>query len=317
MARTLVPILYVISLSAFGIRVLLGSSLGQGTLLYIATPFAISVLLFAVTRPAKREGLWWGYLNHLRIATIVFLATSFLLMEGFICVLMFMPIYYLMITIGYIFTWLFRQKGQSRVNSFVLPAIIAVLISEGLLESTTIEREQSATYITTTDQNIAQLKENMAAPISFDKKRGWFLSIFPLPDRIEAGSLGVGDVHRLHFTYKRWVWSNIHHGTMDIRITDVQAQKIQTTITRNTAYLSHYMEIHGTEVLFTPLDNGGTQISLTVKYKRLLDPAWYFGPMQHLAAKQSAKYLVDTIIARTPTKGGKDERQKSNWQYSI
>jgi len=85
---------------------------------------------------------------------------------------------------------------------------------------------------------------------------------------------------------------------MDVLIAEVEPEYIRTEITKNTAYLSHYMEVKGTDVYFKPLENGQTEVSLTVKYKRLLDPAWYFGPMQQFAAEQSAKYLMDTIIIR-------------------
>ena len=85
---------------------------------------------------------------------------------------------------------------------------------------------------------------------------------------------------------------------MLIRIAEVTPQHIRTEITRNTSYLSHYMKIDGTDVQFTPLDDGKTRIGLTVKYHRLLDPSWYFGPMQQLAAEQSARYLVQSIIVR-------------------
>jgi hypothetical protein len=78
----------------------------------------------------------------------------------------------------------------------------------------------------------------------------------------------------------------------------VSPRRIRTEIVRNTAYLSHYMRIDGTEVLFDPLPGGRTRVSLTVKYHRLLDPAWYFGPMEQLAAEQSARYLVENIIVR-------------------
>ena len=88
---------------------------------------------------------------------------------------------------------------------------------------------------------------------------------------------------------------------MDILISKVNATHIQTRITKNTAYLANYAKIEGTDVHFTPLDNGGTEVSLTVKYERSLDPVWYFGPMQKIAAEQSAKYLVDNIIIREPT----------------
>ena len=70
--------------------------LGQSrnsTLLYLAVPFGISVLLSQLTSRSERPSLGWRYLDHLRDATIVLLATSAFLYEGFVCVLMFMPIY--------------------------------------------------------------------------------------------------------------------------------------------------------------------------------------------------------------------------------
>ena len=33
----------------------------------------------------------------------------------------------------------------------------------------------------------------------------------------------------------------------------------------------------------------------TLRYKRLLDPAWYFGPWERYAAKLTADYLIQTV----------------------
>jgi hypothetical protein len=297
-------LLFIIGAAALTIRTLLDSNFGKGTLLYLLVPFAISIALTRFTHRSARPGRWWDYLNHIRFATIIFFATSALLFEGFICVLMFMPIYYALVTIGYIFAALLdrgKEEGGNRLGVYALPTLVMILASEGLLPATTVPRDRTATYVTVTDQNIETLKHNMASPIAFPAERYWFLRIFPLPDRIDAGSLGVGDVHRLHFTYKKWFFANYSEGEMLIRIAEVAPQHIRTEITRNTSYLSHYMKINGTDVRFTPLAGGRTRVALTVKYHRLLDPSWYFGPMQQLAAEQSARYLVDTIIVRAPS----------------
>jgi hypothetical protein len=294
-------LLFIIGASALLIRTLLDSEFGKGTLLYLLVPFAISISLTIFTRKSSRPGRGWDYLNHLRFATIIFFATSALLFEGFICVLMFMPIYYGVVTIGYLFAWALdraNERGGNNLNAYALPALVLLLASEGLLPSTTVPRDRTATYVTYTSQSIAALKSNMAAPISFPAERYWFLKMFPLPDRIEAGTLGVGDVHKLHFTYKKWFFANFSEGEMQIRIAAVEPRHIRTEIVGNTSYLSHYMKIDGTDVRFTPLSSGQTRVSLTVKYHRLLDPAWYFGPMQQLAAEQSALYLAETIIIR-------------------
>lgn len=85
---------------------------------------------------------------------------------------------------------------------------------------------------------------------------------------------------------------------MHVRIDKVSPDHIRTSITRNDSYLANYMRIDGTDIRFTPLESGGTRVALSVRYDRLLDPAWYFGPVQHHAAKQSAKLFLSDIIMR-------------------
>jgi len=303
MKNTLIPLGLITLAAAVVLRLLLESPFGQGTLVYIIVPFVISVALYMYTRRIENAGVWTRYLRHMLLATVIFFATSGILLEGFVCVLIFLPIYYFFVTIAYAIA-AGREKRKERGNigdvfrAYSLPAIVFMLASEGLLPSLVVPRDRTATYVTVTDQNIAVLKHNMAAPISFPAERNWFLKLFPLPDKIAAGSLGAGDVHNLHFTYRKWVFGNEHKGEMDVLIAEVEPEYIRTEITKNTAYLSHYMEVKGTDVYFKPLENGQTEVSLTVKYKRLLAPAWYFGPMQQFAAEQSAKYLMDTIIIR-------------------
>jgi len=299
--RIIVPLIVITLATASTIGLILNSRWGQGTLLYIIVPMLVSVVVYIFMREKSGTGAWARYWRHMLLATIIFLASSALLMEGFLCVLMFMPIYYIIVTITYavIAGGESNKKPDPNVfRSYVLPGIAIMMISEGLFPFTTIERERTATYITTTHQSIDELKANMAAPFELPSHRHWMLRLFPVPDRISAGTLKAGDVHNLHFTYKRWIWSNFQKGQMDILIAKNDPQHIQTRITNNTSYLSHYMNVEGTDVYFKPLEDGRTEVSLTVKYERLLDPAWYFGPLQQFAAKGSAEYLMENIIIR-------------------
>jgi len=50
----------------------------------------------------------------------------------------------------------------------------------------------------------------------------------------------------------------------------------------------------------TPLADGTTEVSLTIRYRRTLDPAWYFGPVQRKAIGESADYLLENIIGKMP-----------------
>jgi hypothetical protein len=296
-------ILFVVGAATLTARAILDSSFRNSTLLYLLVPFGISIALHLAIPEGEggdeNDGAVRRYGRHLRNATIVMLASSALLFEGFLCVLLFMPIYYVMITIGFLFSyWAERSSGGGRAGSYAIPLVVVVLATEGLAPPTTIDRRHQATWTETLPGTPASLQANMARPIAFKAKRHWFLWLFPLPTRVQAGTLRQGDVHRLHFVYKRWFFTNVAEGDMAIRIAEVSPQRIRTEIVQNDSYLSHYMKIDGTEVRFRDVGGGRTQVSLTVKYHRLLDPVWYFGPMEQLAAKQSARYLIDTIIAR-------------------
>jgi|GEM_PF-663133 len=307
-------LLLVIGIASLTIRALLDSDFGRGTLLYILVPFVISLVLAFFTKSSENSALTYRYLNHLRIATIIFFATSIVLFEGFICVLMFMPIYYFFVSLGFFFAWLTRDrseesKDKSLDNIFrvsVVPVLMLMLVSEGLIPNTTVERTGSATYVADSPLSITQLQSNMAKPIEFGSERHWFLQLFPMPDAVAAGSLNSGDVHKVHFTYKRWFFTNVHKGEMHIKIAKVTPEHVRTEITRNDSYLANYMDIGGTDIRFTPLPGGGTRVALTVRYERLLDPAWYFGPMQTVAAKQSAKQFLRDIIFRHPVEEAQD-----------
>jgi hypothetical protein len=292
-------IFFIICAATLTARAVLDSSFRNSTLLYLLIPFGISIALHLAIPITEGESPSHRYARHMRAATIVMLASSALLFEGFLCVLFFMPIYYLVVTIGFFFSWLAdRDGGGGHAGAYAIPAAVAVLAAEGLTGPTTVPRYNEATYTQILPGSIAALQANMAKPVMFEAKRHWFLWLFPMPTSVQAASLKAGDVHRLHFVYKRWFFANIQRGDMAIRITEVSRTRIRTEIVQNDSYLSHYMKIDGTEVRFRDVGGGRTQVSLTVKYHRLLDPSWYFGPMERLAARQSARYLIDSIIAR-------------------
>ena len=270
-------LLFTVGVFSFLIRLILDSNFANSAVLYVAIPFLVSFAIFQFTEKPKSRRLWMRYLAHLRAATVIMLSTSVVLCEGFICVLMFMPIYYLIVSLGFGAEALTRTNERGKRNKLkasVLPLVVAVLAIEGLSPSTSFERQNQVTRSVVVNASIDQLKANMAAEINLSARRHWFLSIFPLPVDIQAGTLNPGDVHKLDFIYKRWFFTNIDRGEFHLRIDEVSDDRVKTTVTRNTSYLAKYLNIQGTEVQFNPINNNQTEIALTIHYERLLDPAW-------------------------------------------
>lgn len=294
-------LLFLIGIGTLGVRTLLDSGFANSALLYIATPFIVSFLLFHFVPQPDNTTALRRYLRHVRDATIIMLGTSAFLFEGFLCVLFFMPIYYLVVTVGFLFGMFSRKEhpdDRHRLKASVIPLIVGVMAIEGTAPSTSFERRNDITRTYTIDADIASLQSNMALAIDLPAQRQWFLSVFPLPVDVKAGSLEAGDVHELDFIYKRWFFTNIQEGEFHLRIDAVSDTEVRTSVVRNTSYLSKYLKVRGTQIGFQVLPDGRTKVDLTISYDRLLDPAWYFAPMQRYAVEQSGDYFFDAVFAR-------------------
>lgn len=275
------------------------SPLVTSALLYVAVPFVCSVLMYFLLPEPRSTTPWRGYFRFLRNSTIVLLATAGLLGEGFLCVTMYMPIHYLVVSSVYLAAKMTRSPMASRRTVAWLFAAVALGSSvEGVTEATSRNRAEHVSATLLVPMPLTKIAHNMALPIAFGGPRPWPMALFPLAESVDAGSLQTGDVHWLRFAYARWFFANVDEGQFALRLAEVTPRRIVTEVIHNDAYFSRYLEIQGTTVDLLPVANG-TEVTLTISYRRLLDPAWYFGPLQRLVVRQSAEYLIEAVIARS------------------
>jgi hypothetical protein len=48
-------------------------------------------------------------------------------------------------------------------------------------------------------------------------------------------------------------------------------------------------------VTWEPIGRDATRVTWTLRYRRDLDPAWYFGPWERYATRLAAGYLIDAV----------------------
>jgi len=293
-------LLAIIGLASLAIQVLIRTGQDRTALLYLAVPYCVAVLI-TLLRPYEEHKAWWHeYLSHSATALVVFLASSVVLAEGFICVLMFMPIYFFGVTIGFIGRWMEvkRVGRRGKTYSTAIPLLVALFSMEGTSEITTFDRRNRATAIATTTASPETLLQNLATPFDLSSSDDWMLGLFPMPHTIEAGSLKAGDIHRVHTRYHRWFVTNTHEGEIELRIDSVTPQRVTVSFVRDTSYFSSYVKLIGSEIQISIGDDGLTQVSLTVSYERRLDPAWYFQPIQQYAMQTMAAHLIEEVLIR-------------------
>ena len=290
------------------VRLLIGYEFHHSALLYVGIPTLISWLLLQV-KPDPKPGSWTRkYWRHLLDALVVMFGSAMILFEGFLCVLMFLPIYLLMFFLtltGEHLVRYVRKRSGSTYGIQLLPLLLVVASIEGVVPETSFDRTEAVSATRIVPLSVADIHGNLRSPVELRRDRHWFLELFPMPHRVEAEGLDPGDLHRLDLRYHRWFVTNTHAGTMSFEIVDSGANHISTRFVQDDTYLSAYLRLLGTEIRLDPVSLDSTQVTLGIRYERKLDPHWYFGPMQRYAVTRAAEFLIDTVVARRS--GGSDE----------
>lgn len=293
-------LLWMIALAAIIIRQLMFHNLDSSALLYVGVPFLVANLLLWF-KPVH-FGNSWGqvYASHMLSALIVMLCTSIVLFEGFICVLFFMPIYVVIVSVVFFIGWLTdkhrQKKKNNKIYSNILPLLIMISSLEGVRPGVSFQRHNEVSVTQTINGNIEEIKQKLSSPIEINNNDNWLLTVFPMPYKIKAGSLNEGDIHEIYFRYNRWFVTNTHHGFMALKLVKVEDQFIETKFISNSSYISNYLKLKGTQIVLKPISDSQTEIKLTIKYDRLLDPAWYFDPLQEYAIKKTSEMLIAEVM---------------------
>jgi hypothetical protein len=267
------------------------SHLNSSAALYIGLPLllAIGMSLLPATKSAMGATM--------KGITIGFLLAAVVLREGSICIIFAAPIFY---GVGAIIAGMIdysRRKSDqnSKVLSMVAIAIVLLLSTEGTLPATTFDRENAVEVSKVVNASRDDILAQLTKEITFDKDRPMFLRLFRYPVAVTPIGLKIGDETRISFVYFKHVWWSKVAGNLVLRTIESTPDKIAFSAASDDSYLSHYLQWQASVVTFKPINDQQTLVTWRLEYKRLLDPAWYFGTLQHFAVRQAAEQLIDNV----------------------
>ena len=178
----MLAVLVIAGLASLAILLLIRYDYDHTAMMYLAVPYSVAVLI-TLLRPYQEHDKWWEhYISHSVSALVVFLASSVVLFEGFICVVFFMPIYFAVVTLAFIAHWIAVswQARKSKSYATAIPLLIAFLSFEGTSEVTTFDRHNTATATVTTSVSPEELLQNLATPFDLPSSDDWMLGLFPV-----------------------------------------------------------------------------------------------------------------------------------------
>lgn len=279
---------YVILLSAIGVvfyKSLVLGRLEQTAALFIGLPTILAIALVSFVKPKSS----FGY--TMVSITMVILFSAIFLGEGVICILIAAPLAYFIGAILSLATDAMRRRRENRPDNgrsevlILLPFIVMSL--EGLSPRLSFPRENTVQVESLLNGSPESIRQQLAAPMQFNQSLPpFFLLGFPLPTGAVGEGLQAGARRTVHFA-----GGEGHPGDLTWEITAVGDNWMECTILSDTSHIAHWLAWQKARVEWSAVDGQHTKVRSTVHYRRDLDPAWYFGPLQHYGVGLAVDFL--------------------------
>ncbi len=211
---------------------------------------------------------------------------------GIVCVVMASPIIFgivAMICKG--FEDAYRRGGKASI-SIVIP-ILAILSFEGTTEFTTVDRFEVVSVERIVSAGAAEVEEQLAAKVSFDRPLPWFLRLFPKIVDTGGAGLDPGDRRSVRLVGERF-YETID-GSVVFEVAERRANKVRFVPVQDDTMIARWLTWRYSEVAWQAVDERHTRVTWTLAFERRLDPFWYFGPLERFGVSKAAEALIDNV----------------------
>jgi hypothetical protein len=214
--------------------------------------------------------------------TIALLLAGTIAGEGFICIVLAAPFVYLIA--GLVLAAVSAARNRS-VNAFVIPAALVASFAGGLspagMETATVTTTVSAREAASVAAMLAATPE--AAPVI----SGLLSFGFPQPVSFEGSGLAIGDERIVSFS---------DGGSLALIVTERGPRRAVFRATTDTTVIGDWIEWDRAEFTWSAGDYG-TEVTLTLSYRRALQPGWYFGPIVRAGVDEAGEHLLDLMFS--------------------
>lgn len=284
--RQLLAVIAGAVVAGLAFRAMRTAGLDHTALVFVGIPALLAVAVTLTPRPGSVNGV------VMKSTTLALLIAGTLMGEAFVCVLMASPLIYAVALL--VAGAVQRQRMKmGRSGAAYAPLLVFVAASvpalEGVAPRLSFPREHTVGISRVVAATPDEVRATLAAPPRFDRPLPRFLRLgFPTPGATSGSGLRVGDRRTVMFAHGH------HGGELVMEVTRVEPHRVVFTPVSDGSYLVHWLTWRSAEVRWAAVP-GGTSVRWTMKYRRRLDPAWYFAPLEKYGVGLAARYLIETV----------------------
>jgi hypothetical protein len=281
---SVIAIIIAFAAAGTAYRLLVFKHLEQTSALFIGIPSIIAILLTLTPRPKSVTGM------ICKVMAIALLMSAPLLGEGFICIIMAAPIFFAVgIVIGVI-TDRSRRSDHPGGGMATCLVLFGLMSLEGVTEKTSFTRDEIVSVSSRVPRSAQEVERSLASTPNFSAPLPLYLSLrFPRPTRASGEGIAVGDRRSIHFE-----GGEGGPGDLLVQVVERRPGYVRFRVISDSSKIAHWLAWQESEISWSP-SGDASNVQVRLHYKRLLDPAWYFGPWERYAVHLSAEYLLQSV----------------------
>ena len=274
----------VVAFSAGSIlyKLLMHARFGHSAAMFIGVPAVLAILLALTPRAKSATGA------IMKGITLALLIIAPLLGEGYLCILMASPLFYIVgILIGSAVDY--GRKDRNATLGCVALVLLPMCL-EGVFPALTFRRAQTVEVSKSVPASPALVEQLLAqsprtdTPLPLALRAG-----FPQPIKAWGDGLAIGSLRTIHFTGAE----GDPPGDLVMHVTERRDGYARFETVSDGSKLTQWILWNSSEVEWRHLDPKHTQVTWRIHFDRQLDPAWYFTPWERAVVGEAAKYLID------------------------
>ena len=265
-------------------RYLMGMRYRHSSAMFIGVPAVLAVVL-ALTPKAKT--VTGGIVKGITLALLVIAP---LLGEGYLCILMGAPLFYVVGLLIGIPVDIAKKKARGGATLSCMVILLLPFCLEGVVPQLTFSRGQTVEVTKIVDAPVSRVEEAMAASPRIGMRLPAFLRIgFPHPLDAKGRGLEVGAQRAILFSGAE----GDPAGWLVMRVAERRPGFARFEAVSDGSKLTQWILWDASEVEWASTDEQHTRVTWRIHFDRQLDPAWYFTPWERVAVREAAGYLID------------------------
>ena len=288
--RQLIVVIIALAAASTAFHLLATAGYRHTAAVFIGIPTLLALLVARSAPPTTGMGVM------MRAITLALLLSSIVFAEGMVCILLAAPILYL---VGFLVVQMIRAirdgiRGRRQRTFMMLGLIILPTGFEGTIPGVEWNREETVTVSRVVGGTPPEVGAALAARPGFAPALPPFLRLgFPIPVATSGSGLAVGDARTIVVAHRHG--GHVERGTLSFRVAERDSQFVRFAPSSDDSYVTHWLTWRSSEVRWRAVSPRTTRVEWTLRYRRRLDPAWYFAPLERYGVGVAAGYLIESL----------------------